>query len=202
MLRIIFSYPTPIENELEKVQDLLMDNEIDFFHLRKPDFDRSEMKDYLNQIDERFHNKIVIHSHYDLISKFDVAGINLNKKSIRELAIIDEVDRCYIQPLVVNKNTIEVNRIAPEIVTYSAHSFDELNNLPFNVDYVFLSPIYDSISKQDYKSNFEDKNKLKQEINKTNIKVIALGGITTDRIDEIKELGFKGFAQLGSFWLV
>lgn len=202
MKQIIFSYPTPIKNELEKVNTLLMDNEIDFFHLRKPDFDRNDMKAYLNQIDERLHNKVILHSHYGLISKYDVAGINLNKKSLREMAIADEVDRCYIQPLVLNGNQIEINRIHPNMVTYSAHSFNEINSLPFDTDYVFLSPIYDSISKQGYESNFKEKDKLKQELNKTTKKVIALGGVTNDKINELKELGFYGYAQLGGFWLV
>jgi len=200
MNQIIFSYPTKIENELEKVHALLMDNEIDFFHLRKPDFDYHQMKEFLTQIDVDLHYKIIIHSHYSLITDFDLAGINLNKKALNQLAFADEVDKCFIQPLVVNDRQIEINRELPNMVTYSAHSFDELNNLPFDTDYVFLSPIYDSISKPNYNSNFEDKVKLKEELKKTNIKVIALGGIDNDKIDELKELGFNGYAQLGSFW--
>jgi len=202
MKRIIFSYPTEIENELTKVLELLMDNEIDFFHLRKPDFDYHQMKDYLNQIDEELHYKIVIHSHYGLISDFDLAGINLNRKALNQLVYADEVDRCFIQPLVLNGKQIEVNRIEPNMVTYSAHSFEEINNLQFDVEYVFLSPIYDSISKQGYKSNFIDKDKLKQELKNTNTKVIALGGITDDKLNELKDFGFDGYAQLGSYWII
>lgn len=199
MKQIIFSYPTPIENELERVHELLMDDEIDFFHLRKPDFDRHDMKAYLNQIDANFYNKIVLHSHYGLISKFDVAGINLNKKALRDMAVADEVDRCYIQPLVLNNRQIEINRLQPNMVTYSAHSIDEINNLPFDTDYVFLSPIYDSISKEGYESNF-DLNELKRDLKNIDTKIIALGGVTLSKIDDLKAIGFNGYARLGDFW--
>ena len=43
----------------------------------------------------------------------------------------DEVDKCFIQPLVLNNRQIEVNRELPNMVTYSGHSFDEINNLIF-----------------------------------------------------------------------
>ena len=84
MESIIFSYPISIENELERVYELLTNNEIDFFHLRKPDFDYNQMKEFLNQIDEGLHYKIIIHSHYSLISNFDLAGINLNNKVLNQ----------------------------------------------------------------------------------------------------------------------
>ena len=201
MHQIILSYPTPINNELERVNQLLADDTIDYFHLRKPDFDYQQMKDYLNQIEEDLHYKINIHSNYALIAEFDLAGINLNKKALNQLVYIDEVDKCFIQPLVVNQRKIEVNRITPNSITYSGHSIQEINHLSFDIDYAFLSPIYDSISKNNYKSKFEDKNKLKQELAQTTKKIIALGGITTDKIADLKTIGFYGYAQLGNFWM-
>ena len=65
-------------------------------------------------------------------------------------------------------------------------------------EYVFLSPIYDSICKQGYTSRFTTAEL--QEAHKTgaiNSKVIALGGMTASRICEIKDIGFGGAAFLG-----
>ena len=65
-------------------------------------------------------------------------------------------------------------------------------------EYVFLSPIYDSICKQGYVSRFTTGEL--QEAHKTgviNTKVIALGGMTASRIGEIKKYGFGGAAFLG-----
>ena len=66
-------------------------------------------------------------------------------------------------------------------------------------DYVTLSPIFDSISKQGYKSAFklmELKNKIKGK------KVVALGGVTPDKFSYLKSIGFKGAALLGYFFPV
>lgn len=199
LLNIIFSYPTQIENELERVHELLLDNEVDYFHLRKPDFDYIQFKDYIKQIDANYHYKIVIHDHYGLIGEFDLAGINLNKKSLNQLAYADEVDKCFIQPLVLNSRQIEVNRELPNLVTYSAHSLEEINALSFDTDYVFLSPIYDSISKEGYSSNF-DLSELREKLTSVNTKVIALGGVKLENEEDLKVTGFYGMARLGDFW--
>lgn len=200
MLKIIVSTPSSVKDEFVRVNELLLDDGIDFFHLRKPDFDFNQMVDFLNEIDVSYHPKIVIHSNYSLIEKYDLAGIHLNKKALRDLAYDEEVDKCYIQPMVLRERQIEINRVRPNMVTYSAHSVAEINDLPFGTDYVFLSPIYDSISKDDYKSTFTDKLKLKEELETIKSKVIALGGVTENDKSELKQLGFKGYARLGDFW--
>lgn len=199
MENIIFSYPTKIENELERVGELLLDSELDFFHLRKPDFDYNQMKGFLNQINDHLHYKIIIHSHYSLISDFDLAGINLNKKGLSQLAYADEVDKCFIQPLVLNNREIEINREMPNMVTYSGHSLTEINELSFNVEYAFLSPIFDSISKENYPSMF-DLSELKIELENLTTNVVALGGVSSGDRDLLKDAGFYGMARLGDFW--
>lgn len=77
------------------------------------------------------------------------------------------------------------------------HSLDELKNHKGKYEYAFLSPIFNSISKQGYKSNF-DLNEVKEKIKEENI--IALGGIDEDKIEACRELGFAGVAVLGSVW--
>lgn len=193
------SYPTDVKNELEKVHHLLMDDKIDFFHLRKPDFDYLQLKEFINNIDENLHSKVMIHSHFGLINDFDLAGINLNKKALNQLAYVEEVDKCFIQPLVLNEKQIEINRQIPSVVSYSAHSIDEINDLPFKTDYVFLSPIFDSISKIGYQSKFDLK-ELKEEMKAVNTKIIALGGVTLLNIEHLQSVGFYGYARLGDFW--
>ena len=71
---------------------------------------------------------------------------------------------------------------------------------------IFLSPIFDSISKEGYKSNFSDRmhafTQLKPEL-MTAIKgknVIALGGVDEDKIELVKKVGFAGAAMLGAIW--
>ena len=58
-------------------------------------------------------------------------------------------------------------------VSVSCHSFEEIDALPFEPNYVFLSPVFDSISKQGYPSAFAPKY-LKENLQKRRVPVIAL----------------------------
>lgn len=70
-----------------------------------------------------------------------------------------------------------------------------------DLDYAFLSPIYNSISKQGYSAaQFSDED-LRAAIKSCGCPVIALGGITVDKLPELHELGFAGVAVIGSVWL-
>ena len=79
----------------------------------------------------------------------------------------------------------------------SLHSIDELTEADGN-DYCTLSPIYDSISKAGYRSNFSA-DALRQALTDRRIKVpvIALGGVTPEKLGELQQLGFAGAAFLG-----
>ena len=64
-----------------------------------------------------------------------------------------------------------------------------------------LSPIFDSISKVGYKSAFTE-----EELRKAhhegiiNERVMALGGVTFERIPNVLDLGFGGGMILGDAW--
>lgn len=67
--------------------------------------------------------------------------------------------------------------------------------------YVFLSPIFDSISKAGYEAAFTA-SRLQQAAADGIIdgKVIALGGVTANNIPLLKEWHFGGAAFLGDVW--
>ena len=67
-------------------------------------------------------------------------------------------------------------------------------------DYVFLSPIFDSISKIGYESAFDDAEVLTAFLANSKQRVIAFGGVDADRIAICEELGFRGYAMLGDIW--
>ena len=68
-------------------------------------------------------------------------------------------------------------------------------------DYLLLSPIFDSISKQGYRSGFSDE-ELRRASDEGIIdhKVIALGGVTPDRIGYLESLNFGGVAMMGAIY--
>jgi len=49
-------------------------------HLRKPKYSTAQMRDYIKEIPEHYHNRIIIHSHHSLAIKFKLKGIHLSRQ--------------------------------------------------------------------------------------------------------------------------
>lgn len=167
-LKIGITLPNFIPNEANIIMELLANNMVDIIHIRKPDWDLQTTIDFINQIPEEVHNRLKIHDHFQLMDKFGLHGVHLNGRNPDSLGY--------------DKN-----------VSKSCHSIQELCNIE-NLEYVTLSPIYNSISKAGYKKAFDLKS-LKTFIKGKN--VIALGGVTPDKFKELQQAGFVGAALSG-----
>jgi thiamine-phosphate pyrophosphorylase len=83
----------------------------------------------------------------------------------------------------------------------ACHSLEEVAMQKPKVDYLFLSPIFDSISKQGYASGF--RREVLQQAQADGLidaQVMALGGVTLERIPQLATWGFGGVALLGDVW--
>ena len=83
----------------------------------------------------------------------------------------------------------------------SCHSLEEVKEWKEKCDYVSLSPIFDSISKQGYHAAFSSTEI--EEASRQGIidkKVLALGGVTFNKIDDVLRMGFGGGMILGDAW--
>ena len=150
---------------------------LDLLHLRKPEASLEAYKQLLLQIPERWHNRIVLHEHFELAEEYKLHGIHLNR-------------RCSVVPNAYHGS-----------ISCSCHTIEEVITQKDSKDYVFLSPIFDSISKVGYHAAFSPTS-LKQAAieNVIDEKVIALGGITANNIPLVKEWHFGGVALLGDIW--
>lgn len=85
-------------------------------------------------------------------------------------------------------------------ISRSCHSLQEVQDNK-QLDYVFLSPIFQSISKEGYGNGFPME-RLREAAASgiINEKVIALGGIEEKNIPLITSLHFGGAAILGALW--
>ena len=124
----------------------------------------------LTLLPESHHNQIVVHDHFYLKEEFNLRGIHLNGRNP--------------EPPVGYKGHI----------SKSFHHIDELKAEKKNFNYVFLSPIFDSISKSNYTSAFD------MEVLKQASAHGIIGGITTENMAVAKELGFGGVVVLGDLW--
>lgn len=176
MKLILITAPTYFVEE-DKILTALFEEGLEVLHLRKPDTAPIYAERLLTLIPEQYHKRIIVHDHFYLKDEFSLKGIHVSKRN-------SEIPLNY-----------------KGIKSCSCHSLNEIKEKKNEYDYLFLSPIFDSISKENYKSAFSKDTLLKA--NKENIigkHIIALGGINESNIKSIKEYGFGGAAILGALW--
>ncbi len=175
---LIISPPENIPSEIRMVRSLL-EQGLQQFHIRKPGISDFDMINYITSIPKNYHRFLVLHSHYYLAKEFELKGIQVGIKSVDEAK---EYRNCFTY------------------VGYSAHSFDEIIANKHIYTHFFLSPVFNSISKKGYSPNFElsEISDFLQE--NTELKVIALGGITNNNCRQCIDIGFSGIALLGGIW--
>jgi thiamine-phosphate pyrophosphorylase len=169
-----------VKNEIDHVCRFFKSG-LEILHMRKPSASKKDLRDYLKQIPEKFHKFIVLHNHYELVKEFHLKGAHLTSKS--------RISKNQIDFLIRNKI---------KIISSSFHSVKAINLNRRKYEYMFLSPVFDSISKTNYKSNFDLEN-LKPLLRKKK-NIIALGGINDKNIASVKQIGFSGAAALGFVW--
>ena len=187
MKLIVFSPNKSISNETEWVTALFQ-NGLEIYHLKKPHFNYKRMSEYIQRIPKKYHNRIVIHSNHSLIKKFNLKGIHFPSK-VRE-------NKLKTWWTIFSLSKRKRKRMT---VSTSFHNTTQLDVYENKFDYVFLSPIFDSITKKEYQSGFKEFG-LSNSLSHSNYKVIALGGIDESKISAIKRMGFSGCALLGAIW--
>lgn len=175
---IIITDPQLVSNEAT-ILNALFGEGLEILHLRKPDADVRQLSDLISQIDSRFHSRIMIHNHYELLDLFPLSGIHFTEKTN---------DRQDEFANVTCKKSIAV------------HELSELRHVKPLIDYVFLSPLFPSVSKIGYSKQWDFEAMKLELTRKRDVEIVALGGITLNNVKLIKELGFDNFALLGSIW--
>ncbi|WP_455069215.1 thiamine phosphate synthase, partial [Prevotella nigrescens] len=173
---IVITEPQFVTNEATIIAQLLHWG-VDLIHLRKPESSADDLAKLIEAIPTVYHNRLVLHDHFDLAAHFTLHGLHLNRRN------------SVLPPN--HKGT----------VSQSCHTLDEVKACKTKYDYVFLSPVFNSISKLGYTSAFTPK--ALSEAKKQGLidqKVVALGGITAANIDKTKYYGFGGVALLGDIW--
>lgn len=173
---IAITVPKMIDEDAYLISNLLKMG-IYSVHLRKPEASIHECRTLLAKLTKEERAKIIIHDYPELYTEFSLKGIHINKN---------------ITTLPDGYNGFK---------TRSCHSFEEIERYKTEYDYLFLSPIFNSISKVGYKSGFTKEELLKASTSGIiDHKVIALGGITLDMIPYFKELNFGGIAMIGGIY--
>ncbi|WP_029034756.1 thiamine phosphate synthase [Salinimicrobium terrae] len=173
---------TSEESQGDEKEQLIhfFENGLPLLHVRKPRMTEEELKLWLSRFEEKYLQRMILHQHHHLAEIFPVKGIHLKESCRSKKKDLAE----YIQQYKSDGFT----------VSSSFHDLEQLKNEASAFDHVFLSPVFNSVSKTGHKG---------RAFNVENVqhKVIALGGIETDNITKAKELGYAGVAVLGAVWL-
>ncbi len=150
----------------------VLDSGWDWVHLRHPRLNGEQMRFLIEAIDPVYYPRLKLHSHPKLVKECGLGGFHLNFRT-------PEVD---LSP-------------AKYSLSRSCHTLAELQSPDVDaMDYVTLSPIFDSVSKQGYHAAFTpDELALLPSVPR----VIALGGITPERVPQLQKYPFGGYAVLG-----
>ena len=175
-MTIVITLPHFFDGEAGQIVQLLH-SAVDLVHIRKPQASLHEVERLICQIPGEYRNRLVLHDHHQLAAKYQLHGIHLNSRN----------------PLSPSGWQGSVSR--------SCHSLEEVKEWKAKCDYVSLSPVFDSISKQGYRAAFTT-SQLAQARAQGIIdhKVLALGGVTFSRLDEVLRMGFGGAMILGDAW--
>lgn len=176
MKLIVVTAPTYFVEE-DKIITALFEEGLDILHLRKPETPAMYSERLLTLIPQKYHKRIITHEHFYLQEEFSLMGIHLNTRNPKEPHDYSGHISC------------------------TCHSLDEVRNKKHFYDYLFLSPIYNCITKTGVTSGFTAEELRQAEKSKIiDSKVMALGGITSDNILEIKDYGFGGAVIMGDLW--
>ena len=165
-------------------------------HVRKPAAGSDSIARLLEHIPAALYSRISLHDHHELAARFGVGGVHLNSR----------------------------NPSVPDgfggMVSRSCHSIAELSQYSSVCDYMFLSPIFDSISKSGYVSRFSLEEIRRRIVAGSDVatarmdvmssdgncrsvdwgRVFALGGVCPDNVRLLEDVGFGGAAVLGCIW--
>lgn len=179
MMKIIAITTPKIISDDDYIIRGLLDNGVDIVHLRKPESTIDECRELLSNLGEEYRARIVVHDYPELYYEFSLRGVHINKN-------IGTLPDGY-----------------DGLRTRSCHSFEEVVRYKDECDYLFLSPIFDSISKAGYHSAFDECSLRQASISGViDSRVIALGGVTFNKIDYLRNLNFGGVAMSGALYSV
>lgn len=168
-------------NSAEKEQLIhFFENGLPLLHVRKTAMTEDQLKAWLSQFEEKQLQKMVLHQHHHLAEKFPVKGIHLKESFRKELRDTAQYAKRF--------------RSNGLIISSSFHDLEAVKKEGYGFDYLFLSPVFSSVSKKGYEGQAFNVESLPH-------KIVALGGIESDKIPKTKDLGYAGVAVLGAVWL-
>jgi thiamine-phosphate pyrophosphorylase len=183
---LIISPSKTTDNEIKVVKELF-ENGLGTFHLRKPKQSTKELRDYIKQIPDYFHNRIVIHSHHNLAREFNLKGIHLTKHHLKQKW------RLWLN---LNLGGLRNKNL---VITQSKTTLASLYEpSEYKINYVLLRPVFDPLTNS-LQSGFHVAG-LKSAMEKVKFKIMVGGGLNINTVRLAIELGIDGLVLGSTIW--
>jgi len=182
---VLLTAPTALPDEPRRLTELLARG-LPRLHLRKPGWPAARLEALIQALPPQLHGRLVLHAYPHLVRRYRLGGLHLTA---------GQRAAAPRRPVLLPGQTLST----------SFHSLAEIAGHRRRYDYVFLSPIFDSISKAGYAGNF-DLAGVRAFLQKLAARpgyrpaVLALGGVDSQHIALVRQAGFAGAAVLGAVW--
>jgi thiamine-phosphate pyrophosphorylase len=140
------------------------------------------MDEYISNVSPDYHKNIILHSHFELLDKYNLKGIHVSTITPPEISV--SLSTC------IYKSTF-------------CYNLNDMASRDVEFDQIIIGPIFKSISNPNYydcRYNHEVLRRFFQQNNFKN-KIIAIGGIDEVSAKIAISLGFSGVVALGSIWV-
>lgn len=156
-------------------------------HIRKNRFSTKELEEYIKEIPEYFHNRIIIHSHHRLALKYNLKGFHFTSTHLKKKF-----------HLWWNTKMIYIRK--PNLI--KSISFRRLSELyleqKVKTDYCFVGTMFHNVSGELYSGFYPET--VEAALTKSGKKIYARGGINEKSVELAYKLGFHGIALYGHLW--
>jgi thiamine-phosphate pyrophosphorylase len=170
---IVVTHPGHLNDEIDICKDLL-DAGLQRLHVRKYKWNPDKIEEWLSHFSQEHLNKMSVHHQVGIFEKLHLGGVHLPYK-----------------------NDFSFSKRTDQTFSCSVHTWEEAKNALEHCDYIFISPVFDSISKIAYKQNSD---LLKVPDDLKNKKIFALGGIDDTNLADVHKMGYYGAVVLGYIW--
>lgn len=181
MQLMVISSPVAVAGEAARLNQLFAAG-LEVLHLRKPGASSAELVALLHQLDPVYYSRIALHQHHALAEPYGITRLHFPEKERPGLTIAAG----------------QKMQAAGYQLSTSVHQPEMLKKLLPVFKYAFLSPVFTSISKPNYKPIINADYYLQAAAKP--LPVIALGGINHLNINQLKKMNFSGAALLGAIW--
>lgn len=156
-------------------------------HLRKPRFSTKQLSKYIEKIPAHFHNRIIIHSHHDLIFKYNLKGVHFTNVHL---------ERKFKRWWFLRKLRVKGKKI------FSSRSYHKLSEV-YNTEEIkfncyLLGTVFNGLTNSFYSGFYE--HGISAAIKTSGKDFIARGGINESTLEKAYQLGFKGVALNSIIW--